>query len=845
MMEKCKIVVVGNGMVGYKFCEKATQSSLADKLSIVVFGEEPRPAYDRVHLSSYFGEKTLEELTMAPLSWYEEHNIKLHLGDPVITIDRENKQVISHHGLSESYDYLVLATGSGAFVPPIDGIGLHGVFVYRTIEDLDLMKAHAKKAKRGVVIGGGLLGLEAAKALLDLGIKDAHVIEFAPRLMPRQIDGAGSGILEGKLKQLGITVHCNKNTKCFAGSETVERLEFHDGKFIDADMVVISAGIKPRDEVAAKAGLAIGPRGGIRVDEHLQTSDEFIFAIGECALYDNMIYGLVAPGYEMAEVALNYIARKSTSEPVSSKAEFTGFDMSTKLKLIGVDVASFGNAFIEEPECQTIVYENKAKGVYKRVNIDFYNKKLLGGILIGDAEQYNMLQQICTNGLPIPADPEDMILGSRGGDEGGVAGVMGLPDSALICSCEAVSKGDIVQKVTEGCTTLDDIKKSTKACTGCAGCVPLVKDLISAVLKEQGVVQRNVICEHFNYTRQELLSLTKLKDLHTFDEVIKTLGKGDGCETCQPLVSSLLASLWNENVLDKGRDVSQDSNDRFLANIQRGGTYSVVPRIPGGEITPEKLIVIGEVAKKYGLYTKITGGQRIDLFGAHVGDLPDIWEELVTAGFESGHAYGKSLRTVKSCVGTTWCRFGVQDSVSFAIEVENRYKGLRSPHKLKSAVSGCTRECAEAQSKDFGIIATDKGWNLYLCGNGGTKPRHADLFATDLDSETCIRYIDRFLMFYIRTAEPLQRTATWLDKMEGGLNYLKSVIIDDVLGICDELESEMNALVGNYKCEWKEAIENPEIRKRFAHFVNMPKEKDPTIELVPMRDQVKALDWNA
>ncbi len=845
MMEKCKIVLVGNGMVGYKFCEKLANSPVAKNVSLVIFGEEPRPAYDRVHLSAYFGEKSLDKLTMAPVNWYEEQGFTLHLGDPVKEIDRQKKIVTSVRGITASFDFLVFATGSGAFVPPIEGVGLHGVFVYRTIEDLDLMKSFSAKASRGVVIGGGLLGLEAAKALLDLGIKDTHVVEFAPRLMPRQIDLAGSKVLENKLAELGICVHSNKNTRRFTGEDTVNGLEFDDGQFLDTDMVVISAGIKPRDEVAKKAGLSIGQRGGIIVNEQMQTSDRNVYAIGECALYDNQIYGLVAPGYEMAEVALNHMARQISGGSLTAKTHFTGFDMSTKLKLIGVDVASFGNPFIQEPECQTIVYENKAKGIYKRVNIDTFNKKLLGGILIGDAAQYNMLQQICSNGLLIPADPEDMILGSRGGDENATAGVMGLPDTALICSCEAVSKEDIVHQIIEnGCASLEEIKKSTKACTGCAGCVPLVKDLIAGVLKEQGIVQRNTICEHFNYTRQELLSMTKLRGLKTFDEVLTGLGKGHGCETCQPVVSSILASLWNENVLEKGRDVSQDSNDRFLANIQRGGTYSVVPRIPGGEITPQKLIVIGEVAKKYGLYTKITGGQRIDLFGAHVGDLPQIWEELIAAGFESGHAYGKALRTVKSCVGTTWCRFGVQDSVSFAIEVENRYKGLRSPHKLKSAVSGCTRECAEAQSKDFGIIATEKGWNLYVCGNGGSRPRHADFFASDLDSETCIRYIDRFLMFYIRTAEPLQRTATWLDKMEGGLAYLKSVIIDDVLGICEELENEMNTLVGNYKCEWKEAVENPEIRKRFSHFVNLPHEKDPTVELIPMREQVRATDWN-
>jgi nitrite reductase (NADH) large subunit len=369
-----------------------------------------------------------------------------------------------------------------------------------------------------------------------------------------------------------------------------------------------------------------------------------------------------------------------------------------------------------------------------------------------------------------------------------------------------------------------------------------VKDIIAGVLKEKGVYIRNIVCEHFDYSRQELLDLLKMNGLKTYNSVLNYFGKGDGCEVCKPLVASLLASLWNENILQKDRAPIQDSNDRYLANIQKGGTYSVVPRIPGGEITPEKLIVIGQVAQKYALYTKITGGQRIDLFGAHLGDLPAIWEELIRAGFESGHAYGKSLRTVKSCVGSTWCRFGVQDSVSFAIEVEDRYKGLRSPHKLKSAVSGCIRECAEAQSKDFGIIATEKGWNLYVCGNGGSKPQHAQLIATDVDKETCLRLIDRFLMFYIKTADPLTRTATWLNKMEGGINYLKAVVVDDVLGIGEELDRDMQALIDVYKCEWKEVVESPELRKRFSHFVNVPV-KDPSVQFETMRDQKRVKEW--
>lgn len=832
-----RVVVIGNGMVGYKFCEKlVAKEKNGGRFSLTVFGEEPRVAYDRVHLSAYFAGKTAEDLTLAPVDWYLENGIRLYLTDPVVDIDRERKEVRSHHGNVVPYDYLILATGSGAFVPPVQGVEKDGVFVYRTIEDLDLIQSYARKARRGAVLGGGLLGLEAAKALLDLGLDEAHVVEFAPRLMPRQIDDAGSGVLQRQLESLGLHIHLSKNTQEITGEDAITGMAFADGSHLDVDMLVISAGIRPRDELAKAAGLDTQPRGGIIVDNALQTSDPSIFAIGECAVAHHMIYGLVAPGYEMAEVV--------ASQLMGETKEFKPFDMSTKLKLIGTDVGSFGDPFVAEPTCKTIVYENKAKGVYKRINVSADGKHLLGGVLVGDAEQYNMLLQTCKNKTILPPDPEDVILGSRGGEEGGTAGVMSLPDDALICSCEAITKGMICHEVGEnGHTTVDALKKATKACTGCGGCTPMVKDLIQGVLKEKGVYVRNVLCEHFDYTRQELFDLVKINKLKTFTEVLNQFGKGDGCEVCKPATASILAGLWNENILAKDRAPIQDSNDRFLANIQRGGTYSVMPRVAGGEISPEKLIAIGQIAQKYGLYTKITGGQRIDMFGAHVGDLPKIWEELIEHGFESGHAYGKSLRTVKSCVGTTWCRYGVQDSVTFAIELENRYKGLRSPHKLKSGVSGCTRECAEAQSKDFGVIATEKGWNLYVCGNGGTKPQHALLLASDIDKETCVKYLDRFLMFYVKTADPLTRTATWLNKMEGGLTYLKAVVIDDVLGIADELEREMQLIVDTYACEWKEVVENPELRKRFTHFVNAPELKDPTVQFEPMRDQVRAKEW--
>ena len=827
------IVVIGNGMVGYKFCEKLV--ARPHPFQLIVFGEETRVAYDRVHLSAYFDGKSAEDLQLSTTHWYQEHDITLYLGDPVSRIDRINKTVYSLKGKVQSYDYLVLATGSSAFVPPIPGLDNNGVFVYRTIEDLELIKAYARRSRKGAVLGGGLLGLEAAKALLDLGLEETHVVEFAPRLMPRQVDAPGSALLQDKLSTLGLQVHLGKNTAAITGDGHIDGIRFADGSVLSLDMLVISAGIRPRDELARQAGLETGNRGGICVDDHMQTSDPAIFSIGECALYKGMIYGLVAPGYEMAEVVVSNLCGGNKS--------FTGFDMSTKLKLIGVDVASFGEPFAEGPHARILTYEDKYKGIYKRINISADGKYLLGGILVGEAEAYNLLLQTVNNRIVLPPDPEDLMLGSRGGDASGNtgAGLMDLPDEAVICSCEAVTKKTICDAVTSGVTDLGAVKKCTKAGTGCGGCLPMVKDLVTGAMKAGGMYVKTVICEHFDHSRQELLDLVHLNGIRTYDETLDRFGKGDGCEICKPVVASILASLWNDLILRQ--DTIQDSNDRFLANIQKGGTYSVVPRIPGGEITPDKLIVIGQVAKKYNLYTKITGGQRIDLFGAHLVDLPAIWAELIDAGFESGHAYGKALRTVKSCVGSTWCRFGLHDSVTFAIEIENRYKGLRAPHKLKGGVSGCIRECAEARGKDFGIIATEKGWNLFVCGNGGSKPQHAQLLAADIDQAACVRYLDRFLMFYIKTADPLTRTSTWLSKMEGGMAYLRNVVVNDSLGIGQSLEQAMTDHIAAYQCEWKAAITNPDMLRRFNHFVNAPAEKDPTVELVPLRQQTKAKDW--
>ncbi|MGZ5943816.1 MAG: nitrite reductase large subunit NirB [Isosphaeraceae bacterium] len=821
------VVVIGNGMVGHRFCERLAGFDVDRHFQLVTFCEERRPAYDRVNLSKYFEKRDAEHLKIACESWYAENGITLHVGDRASIIDRARRVVVSEKGREVGYDIVVLATGSAPFVPSVPGVDKKGVFVYRTIEDLEAILAYAGNSASVAVIGGGLLGLEAAKAVRDLGL-ETHVVEFAPRLMPRQVDDTGSKTLLDKIEGMNVRVHLGKSTREFLGNGKVEGLAFADGGQLDVDMVVISAGIRPRDELARACGIEVGPRGGVVVDDALRTSDPDIFAIGEVATHRGLVYGLVAPGYEMAEVA--------AANLTGATRTFSGFDMSTKLKLMGVDVASFGDPFAEASGAKALTYEDPFGGVYKKLVFNPEGTRLLGGVLVGDASDFGSLLGLFKSGKPITVPPGELLsAGHRAACSGDL--------DAKICSCNNVSSRQIRAAVRDQkLATVAQVKTCTQAGTGCGGCLPRVTDLLKAELQAMGAQVDNRLCEHFPLSRQELYQVAMIQEIKTFDALIASHGRGQGCEVCKPAVASILASLWNENVLDPFHATLQDTNDRFLANIQRGGTYSVVPRVPGGEITPEKLIVLGEVARKYGLYTKITGGQRVDLLGAPVHLLPEIWSELIAAGFESGHAYGKALRTVKSCVGSAWCRFGVQDSVGFAIRVELRYRGLRSPHKLKGAVSGCVRECAEAQSKDFGLIATEKGYNLYVCGNGGAKPRHADLLAADLDEDTALRYLDRFLMYYIRTADRLTRTSVWLENMKGGIEYLTDVIVRDRLGIAAELERQMQSLVDSYQCEWKAVVDDPEKRRFFQQFANTD-ETEPGIEFVTERGQQRPADW--
>ncbi len=825
------IVLIGHGMVGQKFLESLAEGPAATDVQVTVLCEEPRAAYDRVHLSEFFSGKSAEDLSLVPEGFFEKTGFKLRLGAKAVAIERRDHTITLDDGEVVHYDKLVLATGSYPFVPAVPGRDRPHCHVYRTIEDLEGMQASGKVSKSGVVIGGGLLGLECAKALRDMGLH-THVVEFAPRLMAVQIDETGGRVLRTKIEELGVEVHTNRNTVEITDGVTARhRLVFTDGTWLETDMLVFSAGIRPRDEVARQCVLAIGPRGGVVIDDHCRTSDRHVYAIGECAAWNEQTYGLVAPGYEMARVAARHIAG-------DGEAAFPGADLSTKLKLMGVDVASIGDAHGKTAHCRSYQYVDERKQVYKKIVVSADGQFLLGAVLVGDAAEYGTLQQMALNRIKLPAEPEFLILPSSDGKAKVGLGPDALPDSAQLCSCNNVSKGRICAAVGEGCGTIGAIKSATRAGATCGGCVPLVTQVMKFEMARRGMAVNNHLCEHFPHSRQELYHLIRVGGIKTFSDLLHKHGTGLGCDICKPAAASIFASCWNDFVLKPELAALQDSNDYYLGNIQKDGSYSVVPRMPGGEVTPDGLIAVGQVAKKYGLYTKITGGARVDMFGARVEQLPLIWEELIAAGFESGHAYGKSLRTVKSCVGSTWCRYGVDDSVGLAVEIENRYKGLRAPHKIKFGVSGCTRECAEAQGKDVGIIATDKGWNLYVCGNGGMKPRHAELIASDLTKAQLLQLIDRFLMFYVRTADRLQRTSTWRENLEGGLDYLKQVLIDDSLGLAAELEALMQALVDSYQCEWKTAVETPEVRRRFRSFVNS-ETPDEQIVFVKERGQIR------
>lgn len=836
MTPKKKLAVVGAGMVAHRLVEAMVERGADEAWDIEVFGDETRPPYDRVALTSFFSDRDPEDLLLGDGELWKRPGVRLYRGSIVSHIDREAKQI---HARNTTFDYdrLVLATGSYATVPPVEGSDLPGCFVYRTVDDVAELRAWVldreavlgRKVK-GAVVGGGLLGLEAAGALTALGA-DTTVVEFADWLMPLQVDQAGGGALRRIIEQLGVSVRTSTATsKLRPGRDgKVARMQFADGDKIPADVVVFATGVRPRDELAREAGLELGERGGVIADEACTTSDDSIFAIGEVAHIAGRVWGLVGPGYSMAEVVADRL--------LGGDATFEGADLSTKLKLLGVDVASFGDAFAATNGSLEVVYADPTAGVYKKLVMSDDAQTLLGGMLVGDASAYTNLRPMV--GRALGSDPTAWLLPEGMEPPSGSS----LPDDANVCSCNNVTAGTVRGAVTDHqCTDIGAVKACTKAGTSCGSCVSLVKKLMETQMAEEGLEVSTALCEHFSVTRAQLFDIVRVSEISTFSELIDKHGTGRGCDICRPVVASILGSLGKGHVLEGENATLQDTNDHVMANLQKDGTYSVVPRIPGGEVTPAGLIAIGQVAADFGLYTKITGGQRIDLFGARIEQLPEIWKRLVDAGFESGHAYGKSLRTVKSCVGQSWCRYGVQDSTTLAIDLELRYRGLRSPHKLKLAVSGCARECAEARGKDVGIIATDKGWNLYVGGNGGFTPRHAQLFAEDLTTEELVQAIDRFLMYYIRTADRLQRTAPWLESIEGGIDAVRAVVFDDSLGIVEDLDAAMAAHVDTYEDEWAATLADEKKLLRFASFVNAPETPDPDLVYVEERGQRRPAD---
>ena len=828
------VLVVGGGMVGHRFVEALHARDTDGDWTVTLLAEEPRPPYDRVALTSYFTGRDPDDLALGdPALWHDER-VRLRRDERAVEVDIDRQEVTTNRGNVLPYDELVLATGSVPAVPPIPGTDLRGCFVYRTVDDVAALRGwvaeqairHPRRNVRGAVVGGGLLGLEAAAALTALGVATT-VVEFSPRLMPLQVDEGGGQALARLVGDLGVDIRVGTATKRIVaarGDNVVARMDFSDGDRIPVDVVVLATGVRPRDELGRGAGLAIGARGGVVVDDTCHTAAPSIWAIGEVACIRERVWGLVAPGYAMAEIVADRI--------LGGSATFPGADTSTKLKVLGVDVASFGDAFATGTGSLEVVWADPIGGVYKKLVLSDDAHTLLGGILVGDASAYASLRPLV--GRPLGSDPAAYLVPATGA----AAVSADLPDDAGVCSCNTVSAGAIRGAVRDaGCQDLSAVKACTRAGTSCGSCLPMVKRLMDHELEAAGVAVSRALCEHFAMSRAQLFDVVRVTELRTFSDIVGKHGRGRGCDVCKPVVASILASLGSGHLLDGENAALQDTNDHVMANLQKDGTYSVVPRVPGGEITPAKLIVIGQVASDFGLYTKITGGQRIDLFGARIDQLPGIWRRLVDAGFESGHAYGKALRTVKSCVGSTWCRYGVQDSVKLAIDLELRYRGLRSPHKLKLGVSGCARECAEARGKDVGVIATEKGWNLWVGGNGGFTPRHAQLFAEDLDIDTLIRAIDRFLMYYVRTADRLQRTAVWLQDIDGGLEHVRDVILHDSLGIGADLDAAMAAHVEGYVDEWAATLDDADKLARFVSFVNAPQEPDPSLAYVSERGQ--------
>jgi nitrite reductase (NADH) large subunit len=795
-----KLVLIGNGMAGVRAIEHLLKLA-PDAYEITIFGAEPHPNYNRIMLSSVLvGGADLNEIVINDWNWYKDNNITLHTGHTVTKIDTARKRVITNLGLEADYDSVIIATGSNPFMLPIPGADKNGVIAFRDIRDCEMMIEASKSHKKASVIGGGLLGLEAARGLLHLGM-DVTVIHKHDYLMERQLDEAASRMLQRELESQGMKFLLNKHSASLTGRRRVNTLHFTDGSEIAADLVVMAVGIRPNVALAKASGVEIN--NGIVVDDFMRTSIPDVYAVGECVEHQGIAYGLVAPLYEQGAVLAKLLAGVET-------AGYAGSVTSTKLKVSGVDVFSAGQ-FREVPGTRALRIQDDLAGTYKKIVIQ--NGKLVGAVLFGDITDGAELFATIKNGDSVAGKEKELLLGISSdllGQSSGSGRLESMPDDEVVCGCNGVTKGTIADAIqSKGCVTVGQIKSCTKASASCGGCKPEVEGLLKLYAGDAAQSVKEGICGCTTLSRDEIVEEIKRMKLMSVKEVMHVLDwdNKDGCSKCRPSLNYYLGMLYPEEYIDENE--SRFTNERYHANIQKDGTYSVVPRIYGGVTSPADLKKIAEVAEKYDVpMVKFTGGQRLDLLGVKKEDLPKIWEDL---DMPSGHAYGKTLRTVKTCVGSTFCRFGTQDAIGMGIRLEKAFERLNTPAKVKLAVSGCPRNCAEATIKDFGVVAIDGGWELYVAGNGGVKVRACDLLGTVKTEDEVMEWASAYLQYYRENAQWNERTANWLERV--GLDSIKKALEkqEDRLALVDRIEKALSLTTD----PWKEIIETDSLRKNF------------------------------
>ncbi|SDZ67912.1 nitrite reductase (NADH) large subunit [Evansella caseinilytica] len=793
-MSKRKLLLVGNGMAGVRCIEEIIKLS-PDRFEITVFGTEPHPNYNRIMLSSVLqGDTSVDDIVLNSYEWYAENNIRLYTGETVITIDTEKKIVFTDKNRSFAYDDLIIATGSNPFILPLPGADKQGVIGFRNIEDCETMIRAAEKYQRAVVIGGGLLGLEAARGLLNLGM-EVDVVHILDHLMERQLDPTASVMLKTELEKQGMNFLMNHHTEAILGKKRVEKIVFKDGKIVKADLVVMAVGIKPNIALAKASGIETNR--GIVVNDYMETSAPDIYSLGECAEHREMVYGLVAPLWEQAKV----LAKKICD--CDAEAGYQGSILSTKLKVSGVNVFSAGE-FIDSSDTKAIRVQDDFEGVYKKIVVR--NDKVVGAVLFGDTTESTKLLNMINNGVSVAEIEKVNILQSTD-QQTGESIVASIADEEIICGCNGVSKGDIVAAIkTNNLSTVSEIKDCTSASRSCGTCKNLVGELLEHTLGEafEKTEEKETICACTDLTHEEVVAAIREKGLSHTREVMNVLGwqTEEGCSKCRPAINYYLGMVHPIDYEDERE--SRFVNERMHANIQNNGTYSVVPRMYGGVTNAADLRKIADVADKYEIpLLKITGGQRIDLLGVKKEDLPGVWKDL---DMPSGYAYGKAIRTVKTCVGENFCRFGTQDSIGLGIALEKKFERLNTPHKVKMGVSACPRNCAESSIKDVGIIGLDGIWEVYVGGNGGTDLRSAELLCKVKTADEVLEVVAAFLQYYRENAKYLERTSHWLERV--GLDHVKAVVIDDGTARAQLAERMELALAALIQDPWKDFIKN-------------------------------------